>query len=62
MRQFGSKKPSKAHNRAALSQLLIMRASLDGVDVDGLSRSYGLPAPEIATMVAHERQRRERRA
>lgn len=62
MRQFGSKTVSKAHQRTALGQLLIMRASLDGVDAGSLARSYGLPLPEIEQMIAGERRRRERAA
>lgn len=61
-RQFGSKSPSQAHQRAALGQLLVLRPSLDGLDLASLSRSYGLPVPEIDRMIATERKRREVRA
>lgn len=58
MRKFGSKAPNKAQQRTALAQLLVMRASLDGLNLESLSRSYGLPVPDIDRMVASERQRR----
>lgn len=59
MRKFGSKQVSKAHNRAALTALLIHRACLDSIDLAGLSRSYGLPVPEIDKIIAAERSRRK---
>lgn len=59
MRQYGSKTVSKVHQRTALGQLLVMRATLDGIDPAGLSRSYGLPVPEVETLIAAERNRRK---
>lgn len=60
MKRYGSKQVSKAHNRVALAQVLLARASLDEVNVESLSRSYGIAVPEIDKMIAAERQRRGR--
>jgi hypothetical protein len=59
-RTFGAKQPSKARQRLALQGVLLHRASLDRVDVEGLARSYGVKPGEVAAMVADERNRRGR--
>lgn len=58
MRRYGSKQVSKTHNRVALAQVLLTRASLDDVNLESLSRSYGVSVADIDRMVAAERQRR----
>jgi hypothetical protein len=57
-RHFGNKAPTKAAQRTALVSLLAMRRTLEGVDAASLSRSYGLPAAEVAALVEQERKRR----
>lgn len=61
-RRFGSTTPSKAQQRVALHSLLVMRRTLDGLNVESLSRTHGLPVAEVSTMLAAERARREARA
>lgn len=58
MRRYGSKQVSKAHNRVALAQVLLARADLSGLNIESLSRSYGVAVPEIDRMIASERARR----
>ena len=57
-RQFGSKQVSKAHNRAALMQVIIFRENLDGLNVESLSRSYGVPATEVIQILENEKRKR----
>lgn len=59
-RSFGSKRPSRAHNRTALLAVLTHRESLAGVNVESLARSTGLAVAEVEKAVADERVRRGR--
>jgi hypothetical protein len=58
---FARKAPSKQAQRTALVSLLAMRRTLEGVDAESLSRSYGLPAAEVSQLVEQERRRRAAR-
>lgn len=60
-RVHARKAPTKGQQRAALRSLLAMRRTLDGLDRDSLSRSYGLPPDEVERMIRAERARREAR-
>lgn len=62
MKGYGNQKRTKIAQRTAAFQMLTMRASLDGVTTETLTRSYGLSEPEAAKMLAEERMRRERAA
>lgn len=53
--------PTRAAARAALTGLLTMRPSLDGISLESLARSYNVPEREIAGMVAAEKARRAAR-
>ena len=57
-RQYTKTAPTKAAKRAALSALLTMRETLDGVDVDSLARYYGVPANDVRDMIVAEQKRR----
>lgn len=57
-RHFGTRQPTQAAKRAALQSIIIMRSSLDNVDLAGLARSYGVTEQDVADMVAAERMRR----
>lgn len=61
-RHYGNRAPGKAAQRVALMSMLWFRRSLDGVDLESLSRSYGLSAAEVCAAVEAERVRRETRA
>lgn len=52
---------TRAQAKAALTGLLTMRPSLEGLSMDSLARSYNLPPAEIAAMVEAEKLRRARR-
>lgn len=57
-RHFGNKQPTKQALKTALASVLVMRRSLDNVDIAGLARSYGVDEQDVADMVAAERMRR----
>lgn len=57
-RQYAKTAPTKAKLRTALNTLLIMRDSLDGIDVDSLARSYGVDADEVRRLIVAEKRRR----
>lgn len=59
-RQFGSRRVSKAYNRASLQMVLVQRADLAGLDVESLARSHRLPVAEVERAVAAEADRRGR--
>ncbi len=58
MRHYGKSPPSKAYNRTALLQLLTLRASVVGLSVDSLARSYGVSIADVEKMIATEVERR----
>lgn len=60
-RRATDKRITRAQARAALTILLTMRRSLDGLSLDSLVRSYNLPPNEIAAMVEAEKRRRAAR-
>lgn len=57
-RSFGTQRRTKFEQRTAAMQLLTLRASLDGLTPETLTRSYGIPAPEAADLIEQERKRR----
>lgn len=57
-RSFGSKKPSKMVQRATVQMLLVQRRSLEGLSIESLVRSYGLPSAEIEALIKAEKARR----
>lgn len=57
---YGNKARTREQKRAALVQMLVMRRSLDGVTVESLARSYGLPVGEIDKLLRAETARRAR--
>jgi hypothetical protein len=60
-RKFRTKPtPDEVAKRVALQALLQSRESLAAVDIGSLSGSYGVPAPDVQTMINDERRRRGR--
>lgn len=50
--------PTELRQRTALRSLLATRRTLDGIDLASLSRSFGLPAADVAAEVAKARKAR----
>ena len=59
---YGNRKRTKADQRTAAFTMLTMRESLEGVNIETLTRSYGLSEAQAFEMLAAEHKRRERRA
>jgi hypothetical protein len=57
-RKYGPKTRTMQEKRTALTMMLTLCRSLDGVSVEGLVRCYGVKEPETAAMLAAERERR----
>lgn len=58
-RRPAPKQRNREERKTALLTLLVQRRTLDGLDVDGLAHSYGLPADIVKPMLEGERLRRE---
>lgn len=59
MRSYGPRKRTKQDQRAAAFTMLTLRASLEGVTRELLTRSYGLTEPEAQAMLMKELARRK---
>ena len=62
MKSFGPRKRTKAEQRTSLQMMLVMRETLDGLQIENLARSYGVDPQTAKQMLNAEMAHREKRA